>query len=147
MTTTSATSATPTPTPTPTATPTATSTAPIINALLSAQYDPKTAAITTQQNAVSAQISEVAKLQSGISGFASALTSLIQGGTLVTQPTSSNGSVAGVTPMTGSTIGNLNTTLNVTRLAAAQTATTATSVASSTTNIGTGNLTLTFGTA
>ena len=163
MTTTSATtSTTGTSTGTPTPTPAATTgsqialalgagsgidTTAIVNALLSAQFDPKTAAITTKTTAVTAQISEVAKLQSGISGFASALTSLIQGGTLVTQPTSSNSGVAAVTPTVGSKIGNLDATLNVTRLAAAQTATTATSVASRTTNIGTGNLTLTFGTA
>ncbi|MDB5708456.1 MAG: hypothetical protein JWL96_526 [Sphingomonas bacterium] len=122
-------------------------TAAIVTSLVNAQFAGKTSAITTKTTAVTAQISQVSKLQSGISGFASALTTLIQGGSLVTQPTSSNSGVAGVTPIVGSTVGNLSATLTVTRLAAAQTATTATPVADRTTAIGTGNLTLTFGTA
>jgi len=152
MTTTSSTTATPTPSAASQIVKTLGSgsgvdTAAIVDALLQAQFAGKASAITSKTTAVTAQISEVSKLQSGISGFASALTSLIQGCSLVTQPTSSNSSVAAVTPIVGSTIGNLSATLNVTRLAAAQTATTATPVASRTTTIGTGNLTLTFGTA
>jgi flagellar hook-associated protein 2 len=119
----------------------------IVAALVNAKFAGKLSAISTKTDAATAQISEVAKLQSGITGFASALTSLIKGGTLVNQPASSNASVVGVSPVSGAKIGTLNSTLTVSHLATAQAATTATPVASKTTTIGTGNLTLTFGTA
>ncbi len=119
----------------------------IVDALIQAQFAGKLSALSTKTDATTAQISEVAKLQSGITGFASALTSLIRGGTLVKQPSSANGAVAGVSPASGGKIGSLNSTLTVSRLATAQIATTATPVTSKTTTIGTGNLTLTFGTA
>jgi flagellar hook-associated protein 2 len=122
-------------------------TAAIVTSLVNAQFAGKTAALTSKTNDVTAQISEVAKLQSGITGFASALTSLIKGGTLLNQPTSSNSAVAGVTTALSGKVGSLNATLTVSHLAAAQTATTATPVASRTTAIGTGTLSLTFGTA
>lgn len=119
----------------------------IVDALLQAQFAGKLSALSTKSDAVTAQISEVAKLQSGITGFSSALTSLIRGGTLVNQPASSNTAAVSVSPTSGGKIGNLNSTLTVSRLATAQVATSATSVASKTTTIGTGNLTLTLGTA
>jgi flagellar hook-associated protein 2 len=119
----------------------------IVDALIQAQFAGKLSALSTKTDAATAQISEVAKLQSGITGFASALTSLIRGGTLVKQPNSANSAVANVSPVSGGKIGNLNNTLTVSHLATAQIATTATPVASKTTTIGTGNLTLTFGTA
>lgn len=122
-------------------------TAAIVTSLVNAQFAGKTAALTSKTTAVTAQISEVAKLQSGITGFASALTSLIKGGTLLNQPTSSNAAVAGVTTALSGKVGALDATLTVSHLAAAQTATTATPVASRSTAVGTGNLTLTFGTA
>ena len=121
--------------------------AAIVTSLVNAQFAGKISALTSKTNAATAQISEVAKLQSGITGFAAALTSLIKGGTLVNQPASSNSSVVSVTPVSGAKIGALNSTLTVSHLATAQAATTATPVASKTTTIGTGNLTLTFGTA
>ncbi|CAN5377045.1 flagellar filament capping protein FliD [soil metagenome] len=122
-------------------------TAAIVTSLVNAQFAGKTAALTSKTTAVTAQISEVAKLQSGITGFASALTSLIKGGTLLNQPTSSNAAVAAVTTALSGKVGALDATLTVAHLAAAQTATTATPVASRSTAVGTGNLTLTFGTA
>jgi len=121
--------------------------AAIVTALINAQFAGKLSALSTKTDAATAQISEVAKLQSGVTGFASALTALIKGGTLVNQPTSSNSAAVGVTPVSGATIAHLDSTLTVSHLATAQAATTATPVASKTTAVGTGNLTLTFGTA
>ncbi len=119
----------------------------IVQALVNAQFAGKTSALTKKSTAVTAQISDVAKLQSGITGFSSALGTLARGGTLLTQPTSSNTAVASLTAVIGSKIGSINASLTVSHLAAAQVATTTTPVASRTTSVGTGNLTLTFGTA
>ena len=92
----------------------------IVDALIQAQFAGKLSALSTKSDAVTAQISEVAKLQSGITGFSSALTSLIRGGTLVNQPASSNTAAVSVSPTSGGKIGNLNSTLTVSRLVSTQ---------------------------
>lgn len=122
-------------------------TAALVTSLVNAQYADKTAQLATKETALEAQVSSVAKLQSGITSFASALGSLIKGGSLVTQPTSSNSNVLTATALTGAKLSSLSASVEVTRLATAQSATMKTSVASRTTTIGTGNLTFTFGTA
>lgn len=119
----------------------------IVTALVQAQFAAKTKSITDGTSAVTAQISEVAKLQSAVTGFSAALTSLVKGGTLAPQPTSSNAPVLSATSVSGAKLSGLSSTVSVTRLATAQSATTATPVASRDATIGTGNLTLTFGTA
>ncbi|MDQ2878990.1 MAG: flagellar filament capping protein FliD [Pseudomonadota bacterium] len=119
----------------------------LVASLVQAQYAAKTQQLTSSATTLTTQISAVSQVQSGISSFATALGQLITGGTLQTQPTSSSAAVAGVTVQTGKTIAAGSSTLSVTRLATNQTATTATSLASRTTTVGAGNLTLTFGTA
>ncbi|MEO5867284.1 MAG: flagellar filament capping protein FliD [Sphingomonas sp.] len=119
----------------------------IVTALVNAQFANKTAMLTTKKSALTTQISDVAKVQSGITGFATALGQLIGGGSLQTQPTTSNAAVAGVALKTDASLQSQSSTVAVTRLATVQSATTATPVASRSTAIGTGNLTLTFGTA
>ena len=68
-------------------------TASLVSSLVQAQFAAKNAALTKQENTLTAQISSVAKVQSGITSFAAGLKSLVKGGSLVTQPTSSDASV------------------------------------------------------
>ena len=93
----------------------------IVAALVEAQYAAKNTALTKKAGALTAQISGVAKLKSGITGIDTALRTLVKGGSLTTQPTSSNVSVAGVS---GKGTAGLSGTLTVNRLASAQAATT-----------------------
>jgi flagellar hook-associated protein 2 len=97
-------------------------TAAIVTALVDAQFAAKTAAMTKRSDALTAQLSGAAKLKSGITGFDTALRTLIKGGSLTTQPTSSVTSVATVTATGG--VAALSGTLTVNRLATAQTAST-----------------------
>lgn len=93
----------------------------IITALTAAKKSSLEDNLTTQQTANTAQISSLATISSDISTFASSLQQLIAGGTLQTQPTSSNSSVLTATALSGATIGDLADTVNVSQLAQAQT--------------------------
>lgn len=120
-------------------------TAALIKSLVSAQFAAKNASLGAQDTALNAQISSVAKVQSAITSFASALTSLVTGGSLATQPTSSDASVLTATALPGAKLSGLATQVTVNALATAQTA-----IASFPTGAPTfdqGTLTLTFGTA
>jgi flagellar hook-associated protein 2 len=119
----------------------------LVTSLVNAQYADKKAQLATKETAFEAQVSSVAQLQSGITSFASALGSLVKGGSLVTQPTSSNSNVLTATALTGAKLAGLSASVEVTRLATAQTATTAIPIATRSTTVGTGILTFTFGTA
>lgn len=99
----------------------------IVSALVEAQFAAKNAQLTKRADTLTAQISGLAKLKSGITGFDTALRTLVKGGSLMTQPTSSNPSAVAVSG-TGSAAG-LAATLTVVRLASAQAATTNTPVA------------------
>ncbi|MDB5694840.1 MAG: Flagellar hook-associated protein 2 [Sphingomonas bacterium] len=99
----------------------------IVSALVEAQFAAKTAQLTQKSDALTAQISGIAKLKSGITGFDAALRALVKGGSLATQPTSSVPGVA--TATAAGRVAGLSATLTVTRLAAAQAATTNTAVA------------------
>lgn len=121
-------------------------TAALISSLVQAQFAAKNAALTKQDNALTAQISSVSKIQSGITGFASGLKALVKGGSLVTQPTSSDNSVLTASALPGAKLSGLSASIEVTRLATPQIATTATPFSGRTATVGTGTLTLTFGT-
>ena len=97
----------------------------IVDALVQAQYAAKNSALTKQADTLTAQISGVAKLKSGITGLDTALRTLVRGGSLTTQPTSGNAAVATVS---GAGTAGLSGTLTVNRLATAQAATTDTPV-------------------
>ena len=99
----------------------------IVTALVEAQFAAKNAQLTKRADTLTAQISGIAKLKSGITGFDAALRTLVKGGSLTTQPTSSNAGAVAVTG-TGNAAG-LAATLTVVRLASAQAATTNTPVA------------------
>ena len=158
---------TPSPSPTPTPTPSASSvigsaaqalftslnsgsgvdTASLVTSLVQAQFATKTDQLKTQADALTAQISGVTTLKNTIATFASALKSLSTGGTLQTQPVSSNSSVLTASALPGAKLAGLTSSITVSQLASAQVATSTTAVASRSTVIGSGQLTLTLGSA
>ena len=119
----------------------------LVTSLVQAQFAAKTDTLTGKATAVAAQISGVAKLQSGITGFATALSTLVKGGTLTTQPTVSNSAVATAAALPGATLAGLNRSVTVDALATAQSATTVASFASRTATVGTGTITIQRGSA
>jgi len=68
----------------------------LVEQLVDASFSVENKQLADQKTAIEAQISGVSQLLSGITGFSGALTSLAQDGTLATQPTSSNSSIANV---------------------------------------------------
>lgn len=116
----------------------------LVTNLVAATYDPKTAAVTAEQTTNTAKISSLATLTAGIDSFATALNTLISGGTLFTQPTSSNSSVLTATSKAGAQIGNLSAQLSVRQVAQAQSLVSG-YFASSGAAVGTGALTIATG--
>ncbi|WP_066588819.1 flagellar filament capping protein FliD [Sphingomonas pruni] len=167
MVTTSSTTSTPTPTPSPTPSPSASSvmgsaaqalfnslstgsgvdTASLVTSLVQAQFATKTDALTAQSDALTAQISGVSTLKSTIQQFATALKTLTTNGTLQSQPQSSNNNVLTASAQTGAALNGLTASITVSQLAGAQVATTQVAVADRTAVIGSGQLTLTLGSA
>lgn len=121
-------------------------TSTIVDELVSAEYDTKTTALTTQYDTLTSQISAASELLSGITNFSSSLTTLIQGGTLSTQPTSSNESIVTVSTVSGGSAAGLSSTVEVRQLAQGQVSS-STAITDASTTFGTGSLTITFGTA
>jgi len=95
-------------------------TASLIDQLTNASRAPKEAALKVKEELNTAKISAIAQASSSISGFSTALTQLISGGTLFTQPTVSDSSVMSATALPGARIGGLSTQLEVIQLAQAQ---------------------------
>jgi flagellar hook-associated protein 2 len=118
----------------------------LVDQLVAAQFAVKEDQLTSKSDTLTAEISAVGQLQSDISGFASALSNLIKGGTLQTAPTTSNSNIAAVTGLAGAKLAGLSAQLEVDQLATAQSASTGV-IADPTAAIGGGTLTLTFGTA
>jgi flagellar hook-associated protein 2 len=118
----------------------------LVTSLVSAQFALKEDALTAKGTKLTAQVSGVGQLQSNITGFATALSQLVKGGTLSTSPTTSDSSVLSVTGLSGASLAGLSASIEVKQLAAAQSAATA-PVADPTASVGTGTLTLTLGTA
>ncbi|WP_420141871.1 flagellar filament capping protein FliD [Sphingomonas sp.] len=116
----------------------------MVNGLVSATYDPKIAAQTAKETANSAKISTLATLRNSLSTFSTALNTLVGGGTLKTQPTSSDSSVATVALRSGASIGAMSAQIEVRQLAQPQSIVSA-HVASSTAAIGKGTMTLSVG--
>jgi flagellar hook-associated protein 2 len=118
----------------------------LVQSLVDAQFEARNAALTRREEALTAQISAAATHKSNMTTFASALSTLARGGTLATQPTSSNPAVLGVTRLPGANLTSLSAQVEVRQLASPQTAA-AIPVADKTAAIGRGTLTLTFGAA
>ena len=114
----------------------------LVTDLAAANKAPKEALITARETANKAKVSSLAGLASGIDGFASALTTLLSGGTLYTQPSSSDPASLGVSAVAGGRIGGLSATLKIDKLALAQTIVSS-PVANSSDPIGQGGMTLT----
>ena len=119
----------------------------LVSSLVTAQYATQAAALTAKSDTLTSQISAVAGAKSAITTFSTALTTLVKGGTLTTQPTSSNGAVLTASALAGAKLAGLSSSIAVSQLAGAQTAVTSTAVPDRTASLGTGTLTLTFGTA
>lgn len=117
----------------------------LVNSLVDAQYAVKNDTLTQKSDALTAQISSVGTLKSSITGFDTALKSLITTGTLVTQPTSSNAGILKTTALSGANLAGISTQVEVKQMAQAQV--TSTAPLDKTAVIGTGKLTLKFGTA
>ncbi len=161
MATISSTAATPTPTPSTTSvtksaasalltslnTGSGVDTDTLVTSLVEAQFAAKTAALTARSEKLTAQISGVSTLKSAITDFTAALEALVKGGTLQSQPTSTNSSVLTATAISGARLTSLTASIRVDRLATAQTAVSTASVASKTEVIGSGTFTLNIGTA
>lgn len=92
----------------------------LVTSLVSAQFSAKTKQIETRNDALSAQISSVAELKSGMTQFSSALASLVKGGSLATQATSSNTAVVKATAIGGKPVTSLSNAVEVQQLASGQ---------------------------
>lgn len=119
----------------------------LVSGLVQAQFAAKTAALTARTTALTAQISAAGSLKNTIANFSKALGTLTSGGTLQTQPVSSNSNVLSASAIAGSQVGSLNASITVNALATAQGTRSTVAVADRTATIATGTLTLTLGTA
>lgn len=119
----------------------------LVAGLVEASFANKNAALTAKSDALTARISKVSELKSTISDFASALSALTSGGTLSTQPISSKTDIVTATRLAGAELTGLNASIEVRQLAQAQVASTNPFTGGEDTVVGTGTLTLTFGTA
>ncbi len=116
----------------------------LVSQLVTAQFAAKNSALDRQDRALTAQISGVSQLKSNVTSFAAGLKTLATGGTVASSPTSSNTNVVTASALAGAKLAGLSNTIEVRQLAKGQTATTV-PLASRTSPIGTGTLTLTFG--
>ena len=117
----------------------------LVTSLVSASFDPKDNALKTKESANTAKISSLGTLSSGIDAFANALQQLVAGGTLKTQPSSSDSTVLTATAQAGTNVGSLSAQVEVRQIAQAQSLV-SNYLANSSTAVGTGTLTLTVGT-
>lgn len=116
----------------------------LVTQLTAAQKSSLEDPITAKQTANTAQISAVATLTSDLSTFSTSLNTLIQGGTLQTQPVSSDTSVMTVAAVAGAPVGALSQSVTVNALAYAQSVK-SDAYASSSQAFNTGMMTLTVG--
>ena len=114
--------------------------------LVAAQREPRDAAIASRAERNSARISALAQVRAGLDGLAGALDGLARSGALGPQPRSSDPTAVGLTRTTGAAVEPFSRTLEVTRLAAAQTLSSRRFVSASE-PVGFGTLTIEFGSA
>ena len=93
----------------------------LIEELAAASRAPKEALIARREADNSAKVSALANASSAIDSFAAALSSLISGGTLFTQPSVSDATVLGAKAVAGTNISSLSAQVEVMQLAQAQT--------------------------
>ncbi len=119
----------------------------LVSQLVEAQFANKNAQITKKEETLTAQISKLAELKSGISDFSAALNTLTSSGELKTQPTSSHTNILTIASTPGSDVTGTSAQLEVRQLAQAQVASVDPMAGGASTVVGTGTLTLTWGTA
>lgn len=119
-------------------------TAKLVSDLTAASSQPKLDRIKTLSNANQAKVSALAQARSDLEGFASSLSDLVTGGTLRTQPTSSNTAALEAKALPGSLLGGLAASVTINQLARAQTLYSPYQ-ASASTPVGQGTLTLNIG--
>lgn len=119
----------------------------LVTQLSDAAKAPKAALITSRETTNQAKVSGLAQVSSAIDSFASALKSLIAGGTLFSQPSVSDSSVFTATAIAGARIGGLAASVEVRQLAQAQTSVSQHDAAllSGTDAVGEGTLTISVG--
>lgn len=116
----------------------------LVDDLAAAAKAPKEALIAKREEANATKISTLAQVSGAIDSFASALSSLISGGTLFSQPSVSNPDIFTASALPGARLGGLSASIEVEQLAQAQTLASAT-LAARTDPVGQGTLTLTVG--
>ena len=116
--------------------------AKLVTDLAAASKGPKEALIEKRESLNQARLSALAEVGGAIDSFASALSALISGGTLFSQPSVSEPSLLSATALPGSRIGGLAATIEIAQLAQAQTLSSV-SLASRAEPAGQGELTLT----
>jgi flagellar hook-associated protein 2 len=114
----------------------------IVDGLAQAERAPKEALIKRREEANSARVSALADAAAGIDSFTSALSGLIGGGSLFSQPSVSDPNLLGATAVPGARLTELSAQLEVMQLAKAQTLQSV-SLANSSAPVGQGDLTLT----
>jgi len=114
----------------------------LVDSLTAADRAPKDAALKKREDANTAKVSALADAANGIDTFASALSSLISGGSLFSQPTVSDTSVLTASAIAGARLSGLSAEIEVVQLAKAQTLESAT-LGSASAPVGEGDLTLT----
>lgn len=114
----------------------------LVKQLSDAQRAPKDAQIEKRETLNAARISTLAEVSGAIDNFSTALSSLISGGTLFTQPTVSEPTLLSAKAVAGARLGGLSAELEVLQLAKAQTLE-STTFAARTDPVGQGTLTLT----
>jgi flagellar hook-associated protein 2 len=113
----------------------------LVDSLTAADRAPKDAAIKQREDLNTAKISSLAEIANGIDTFASALSGLIGGGSLFSQPSVSDTSIVSATTIAGTQLGSLSGQLEVVQLAKLQSLQSASLDA--TAAVGQGDLTLT----
>jgi flagellar hook-associated protein 2 len=93
----------------------------LVTNLAAAAKQPKADLIARRDTANKAKVSALGQVSSGIDGFASALSSLIAGGSLFSQPSVSDASVFTASAVPGARLGGLSASVEVRQLAQAQT--------------------------
>jgi flagellar hook-associated protein 2 len=114
----------------------------IVDGLAQAERAPKEALIKRREEANSARVSALADAAAGIDSFTSALSGLIGGGTLFSQPSVSDPNLLGAIAVPGARLSELSAQLEVMQLAKAQTLQSV-SISNASAPVGQGDLTLT----
>lgn len=114
----------------------------LIEDLAKAQREPQEALILRRETANTAKVSALAEASSAIDSFASALSKLIAGGSLFTQPSVSDPTLLAASALPGADIGSLSAQVEVRQLAQSQSLVSV-NLASPLTAVGQGTLTLT----